>query len=78
MRELVTAEDIARARIDAAFRQQLMAENLERLLEALKQLREADDPTPQSAHQLREGVNLAVKLADRLQKTAHSLGPQAA
>jgi hypothetical protein len=69
MRELVSEQDLARARSDAAFRQQLMAGNLERLLQALKQMRKADDPSPESARQLREGVDLAVKLADRLQAT---------
>jgi hypothetical protein len=44
----------ARARNDPAFRQQLMASNLEWLLEALKQMRKADDLSPESARQLRE------------------------
>ena len=35
MSELVTEDDLARARGDPAFRQQLMADNLDRLLEAL-------------------------------------------
>jgi hypothetical protein len=78
MSELVTAEDLARARSDAAFRQQLLADNLERLLEALKQMRKTNDTSPESARQLREGVNLAVKLADRLQEAAHSRDPEAA
>ena len=72
MRELVSEHDLARARSDATFRQQLLAGNLERLLEALKQMRKADDPSPETARQLREGVDLAVKLADRLQVTAQS------
>ena len=72
MSELVNEQDLARARSDAAFRQQLMAGNLERLLQALKQMRKADGPSPQTARQLREGVELAVKLADRLQATAQS------
>ncbi len=78
MSELVTEEDLARARSDAVFRQHLMADNLERLLEALKRLRNAGDPGPESARQIREGVDLAVKLADRLQKNVHHRGPQAA
>ena len=69
---LVTEQDLERARGDAAFRQQLLAGNLERPLQALKQMRKADDPSPESARQLREGVDLAVKLADRLQTTAQS------
>jgi hypothetical protein len=78
MSGLVTDQDLARARGDAAFRQQLMAGNLERLLQALKQLREADNPGPQTAGQLREGVDLAVKLADRLQQAMHGRDPKAA
>jgi hypothetical protein len=42
--EMVSEQDLARARSDAAFRQQLMAGNLERLLEVLKQMRKADAP----------------------------------
>jgi hypothetical protein len=78
MHEFVTEQDLERARCDAAFRQQLMANSLERLLEALKQMRKAEDPSPQAARQLREDVDLAVKLADRLQGAAKSRGPQAA
>ena len=70
--EMVSEQDLARARSDAAFRQQLMAGNLERLLEALKQMRKAEDPSLQAVRQLREGVDLAVKLANRLQATAQS------
>ena len=78
MSELVSEQDLACTRSDAAFRQQLMAGNLERLLEALKQMRKADDPSPESACQLREGVDLAVKLADRLQEAVHGRGSRAA
>ena len=78
MTDLVTAEDLARTRSDAAFRQQLLTENLNRLLEALNQMREAADPSPVAARQIREGADLAIKLADRLQQTAHSRGPRAA
>ena len=78
MSELVSEQDLARARSDAAFRQQLLVDNLERLLEALNQMRKANDISPESARQIREGVDLAVELADRLQEAAHSLDPQAA
>ena len=78
MSELVSELDLARARSDALFRQQLMADNLERLLEALKQMRKADDASPESARKLREGVDLAVELADRLQEALHSEDPAAA
>jgi len=78
MSELVSEQDLARARSDAAFRQQLLVDNLERLLEALNQMRKANDISPESARQIREGVDLAVELADRLQEAARGLDPQAA
>ena len=78
MSDLVTEDDLARARHDPAFRQQLMAENLERLLEALNAMRRANNIKPETARQIREGVDLAVKLADRLQQNAPNPGPKAA
>ena len=75
MSDLVTEDDLARARIDPEFRQQLMAENLEKLLEKLSDLRRETDSKPETARQIREGVDLAVKLADRLQQKG---GPRAA
>ena len=48
MPEFVTEQDLARARGDAVFRQQLMIGSLERLPEALKQKRKAEDPSPES------------------------------
>lgn len=78
MSDLVTEDDLARARNDPDFRQQLLAQNLERLLEALNQMRKANDPDPNLVRQLREGVDLAVKLADRLQQNDRHPGPRAA
>jgi hypothetical protein len=78
MFNLVTEDDIARARSDPEFRQQLMAKNLDRLLEALNKMRRSTDVKPEAARQIREGVDLAVKLADLLQQNAHNLGPKAA
>jgi len=78
MSGLVTEDDLARARTDAAFRQQLFVDNLERLLEALKVMRKTNAPTPEAARQIREGVDLAVKLADRLQAASQDPDPQAA
>lgn len=75
MSHLVTDDDMARARSDPAFRQQLMAQNLERLLEMLNTMRKNNDKDPVSQRQIREGVDLAVKLAAKLQKNdraAHS------
>jgi hypothetical protein len=68
MSDLVTDDDIARARSDPAFRQHLMAYNLERLLEMLNTMRKNNDKDPVSQRQIREGVDLAVKLAAKLQK----------
>ncbi len=64
---LVTDADLARARVDAAFRHHLVANNLELLLGRLNKLR-SEEPHPARARQIREGVELAVKLADLLQK----------
>ena len=59
--------DAARARADAEFRRQLLTESLERLLAALNRARiTAGEPKP--TQQLREGVDLALELADRLQR----------
>jgi hypothetical protein len=74
MSELVSEQDLARARGDAAFRQQLMAGNLERLLEALNKLRKTSEHDPETSRLIREGVDLAVKLADRLQAAAKPRG----
>ena len=69
MSDLVTADDLERARRDPEFRHQLLAHNLERLLEALNDMRKVpNDKNPETARQIREGVDLAIKLADRLQQ----------
>ena len=68
MSDLVTEDDIERARGDPIFRQQLLGQNLERLLEMLNTMRKNNDTDPISVRQIREGVDLAVKLAGRLQQ----------
>jgi hypothetical protein len=68
MSNQVSEDDLARARHDPAFRQQMLADHLERLLDALNKMRRANSDSPQTARQIREGVDLAVKLADRLQQ----------
>ena len=78
MIDLVSEEDLARARRDPAYRQKLMAANLDRLLEALNRMRRSSNATPELARQIREGVDLAVKLADRLQQAGGNPGPRAA
>jgi hypothetical protein len=79
MSDLVSEDDLERARRDPEFRQQLLAQNLERLLEALNDMRKVpENNSPDAARQIREGVDLAVKLAERLQRDNRSGGPQAA
>lgn len=71
MTDLVTEADIERARTDPDFRQELLAKNLERLLAALNVMRKNDgEHDPLGSRQMREGVDLAVELANRLQKGA--------
>jgi hypothetical protein len=62
--DLITEEELARARTDPALRQQFLAQNLDRLLEAIKKMRRGSDQSADTARQLREGANRAVKLAD--------------
>jgi hypothetical protein len=67
---VVTDEELALARRDPLFRQQLIASNLDHLLAALARLRASDQASePEPERQLREGAQLAVKLADLLQRT---------
>jgi hypothetical protein len=66
MSDLVSDDDLARARSDPDFRHQLMADNLERLLKALNEMRRVKSASPDAVRQMREGADLAVKLADRL------------
>ena len=65
--DLITDTELARAREDPAFRQQLLTESLERLLAELNKLRRAK-PNARHAGQIREGVELAVKLAELLRR----------
>jgi hypothetical protein len=78
MSDQVTEDDLARARQDPAFRQKFYADNLERLLDALNSMRKRSETTPERARQIKEGVDLAVKLADRLNTKTNNPGPQAA
>ena len=64
---LVTDADLARARQDADFRQRLLTESLELLLGELSKLQRTADSAAR-ADQVREGVELAVKLADMLRR----------
>ena len=64
---LVTDDDLARSRVDPEFRHRLVADNLELLLDQLNRLRNGKADA-QSAKQIREGVDLAVQLAEILQR----------
>jgi len=66
MSTLASEDDFARARNDPAFRQQFLAQNLDRLLEALEIMRRANSPDADTARLIKEGADLAVLLADRL------------
>ena len=65
---LVTDDDLERARLDPAFRHQLVADNLELLLGALNRMRSRQSADGKNTSQIREGVDLAVKLAELLQR----------
>ena len=67
----VTDSDLTRARNDPAFRQQLVGHYLDLLLTQLNKLRSLG-ATPDRARQIREGVDLAVKLAGLLQRLANT------
>ena len=71
MSGLVTEEDLARARRDPVFRQRFYADHLDRLLERLNAMRKAGADEPERARLIKEGVDLAVKLADRLNTKAN-------
>jgi hypothetical protein len=72
---LVTDAELARARLDPAFRHELVAGNLELLLEKLNRMR-GGEVDSRSARQIREGVSLAVQLAELLQRIP-APGPEA-
>lgn len=72
----VSDDDLARARSDPAFRQKLLTESLETLLAKIQKLRKSARSAPSDA-QLREGVELAVRLAELIQKVDGSAaGPE--
>ena len=75
MVELVTEAELSRARVDPEFRQELMAHNLEALLEALNRVHRGEDLGPDAAKLMREGTTLALQLADQLQKALGEPGP---
>jgi hypothetical protein len=76
MTGIVTDTDLARARQDPSYRHQLVAAHLDLLLRALNTLRRAS-PDAAQEDQMREGIALAVKLADLLRRIAGA-GPDSA
>jgi hypothetical protein len=71
----VTEAVLARARQDPAFRQQLLTQSLNMLLERLHTLRGSRDNGRNSASQVREGAVLAVRLAELIQARGHTPPP---
>jgi hypothetical protein len=63
----VTEDELARARTDSAFRQKLLSQNMEALLAGIKKLRKAPAANGHGDKQIREGVELAVRLAELIQ-----------
>lgn len=66
----VTDTDLARARSDPAFRQKLLEQSLETLLGSLQKLRQTAAKDGVAAVQMREAVELAVRLAELIQGPA--------
>ncbi len=67
----VTEAELAQARSDPAFRQKLLEQSLEVLLAGLQKLRNAaPSHGSASAKQMREAVELAVRLAELIQGPA--------
>jgi hypothetical protein len=75
---LISEDDLARARIDPTFRQQLPAINFDGLLTALNMMRRGKIDSLESARQMRERVKRAVKHANRLQQYGVNPGPRLA
>ena len=63
----VSEEELAHARIDPKFRQRLLSQNMEVLLESLKRARKSHDVAGSGADLIREGAQLAVRLAEIIQ-----------
>ncbi len=67
--EPVTEAELAQSRIDPAFRRKLLEESLEALLAAVQKLRSATSaPGSAAARQMREAIELAVRLAELIQE----------
>jgi hypothetical protein len=63
----VTDADLSRARTDPAFRQRLLQQSLDALLDRLQKERQMPSSVAAKPRQMREGVTLAVRLAELIQ-----------
>jgi hypothetical protein len=63
----VTEADLSRARTDPAFRQKLLQQSLDVLLGRLQKERQLLSSATTKSGQMREGVALAVRLAELIQ-----------
>jgi len=66
----ITEAELAQAREDPVFRQKLLTRNLEILLAKLQKQRQTPRSAYASAAQMREGVTLAVRLAELIASAA--------
>ena len=69
----ITEAELSRARHDPAFRQRLLQQNLDALLGKLQKARQAAPSASANDRQIREGVALAVRLAELIQAAAGPL-----
>jgi hypothetical protein len=63
----VSEQDLARARTDPAFRQRLLSHSMEVLLDGLKRARKSPAADGEDDDLIREGAQLAVRLAEIIQ-----------
>jgi hypothetical protein len=63
----VSEHDLARARTDPAFRQRLLSHSMEVLLDGLKRARKSSLVDGEDNDRIREGAQLAVRLAEIIQ-----------
>jgi hypothetical protein len=66
----ITEAELSRARLDPAFRQRLLQQSLDALLGRLQKARQAARLASANDRQIREGVALAVRLAELIQAAA--------
>jgi hypothetical protein len=70
----INQADLKRARSDPSFRQRLLQQSLDGLLGRLQKERRASPTVAASDRQMREGIALAVRLAELIQAADDPLG----